>query len=248
MASKKFKNKTCAYCGQAGASATGDHVFARQFFLVKHRANLPEVPACDRCNSNKSRLETYLLQLMPLGANHADAPETTRTLMPKRAAHPANKVLREIIEGRQETVWLTDETGQRDGRIPVYVDANILHDWCALVARGLAFFHWGVATPDYQVEVIPLAAEVEQDILTLASRYKCGEFVEHSVGNGAFAYRGFKCADDEPASMWMIYLYGRMPIGGDPAVSPVCAASWGVFITPKKADATPSQRVAEERV
>jgi 5-methylcytosine-specific restriction endonuclease McrA len=39
MASKKFKNKTCAYCGEPGASATGDHVFARQFFLVKHRGD-----------------------------------------------------------------------------------------------------------------------------------------------------------------------------------------------------------------
>jgi hypothetical protein len=232
MASKKFKNKTCAYCGQAGAS-TGDHVFARQFILVKHRANLPEVPACARCNSQKSRLETYLLQIMPLGANHADAPETSRTMMPKRAAHPANKVLREIIESPPETVWLTDQDGQRQERIPVYIDANMLHDWCGLVARGLAFHHWGVATPDSQVETVALAAEVEHDILDLASRYKAGEFVEQSVGNGAFGYRGFRCAGSEPASMWMIYLYGRMPIGGDPAVSPVCAASFGVFITPK---------------
>lgn len=233
MASKKFKNKTCAYCGVPGASATGDHVFARQFFLVKHRANLPEVPACYRCNSVKSGLESYLLQIMPLGANHADAQETTRTLMPKRAAHPANKVLREIIERPEETVWLTDQDGQPRERIPVYIDANMLHDWCGLVARGLAFFHWGVATPNYQVETIALAVEVEQDILAMASRYKGGEYVERSVGNGAFGYRGFKCANGEPASMWMIYLYGRMPVGGDPAVSPVCAASWGVFIRPK---------------
>lgn len=233
MASKKFRHKTCAYCGQAGASATGDHVFARKFFLVKHRANLPEVPACERCNSEKSKLETYLLQIMPLGANHADAAETSRTLMPKRAAHPANKVLREIIDSPQQSVSLTDQTGECHERIPVYVDANRLEEWCRLVARGLAFFHWGVTTPDYKVEAIPLAAEVEHHILAFASRLKDGEYLERSVGNGAFAYRGFKCADGESASMWMIYLYGRMPIGGDPAVSPVCAASFGVFITPK---------------
>ncbi len=232
MASKRFKGKTCAYCGEVGASMTGDHVFARQFFLVKYRANLPEVPACDRCNSDKSRLESYLLQIMPLGANHADAQEASRTLMPKRAAHPANKVLRDIIEHPHETVWLTDQDGKRQERIPVYVDANMLHDWCGLVARGLAFHHWGVATPDYQVEAIPLAAEVEHDILAFASRLKGGEYVERSVGNGAFAYRGFRCADGEPASMWMIYLYGSMPIGGDPAVSLVCAASVAVFIRP----------------
>jgi hypothetical protein len=153
--------------------------------------------------------------------------------MPKRAAHRANKVLREIIENSRETVWLTDQTGQQHERVPVYVDADRLQDWCGLVARGLAFFHWGVVTPDYKVEAVPLALEVEHDILAMARRYKCGECVERSVGNGAFAYRGFKCADGEPASMWMIYLYGRMPIGGDPVVSPVCAGSFGVFITPR---------------
>ena len=109
----------------------------------------------------------------------------------------------------------------------------MLQGWCGLVARGLAFFHWGVATPNYQVEAIPLAAEVERDILAFASRMKGGGYVERSIGNGAFEYRGFKCADGEPASTWMIYLYGRMPIGGDPAISPVCAVSFGVFIRPK---------------
>jgi hypothetical protein len=233
MASKKYKGKTCAYCGKAGSSETGDHVFARQFILEQHRGNLPQVPACKPCNSAKSRLESYLLQIMPLGANHADALEVSQALMPKRAANPANKVLRGIIEDPQETAWLTDRSGQRHQRIPVLVDATMLQDWCGLVARGLAFFHWGVATPDYTVETIPLAAEVEQDILALAHKGKGGLQVEHSVGNGAFAYRGFKCADGEPASMWLIQLYGSVPIGGDPAASDALARSWGVFISPQ---------------
>ncbi|KUO64485.1 MAG: hypothetical protein APF80_04800 [Alphaproteobacteria bacterium BRH_c36] len=233
MASKKFRNKTCAYCGVPGASATGDHVFAREFFLVRHRANLPQVPACASCNSEKSRLETYLLQIMPLGANHPEAQETIQTLMPKRAAHRANKVLHDVIDNSRETVWLTVQTGQQHERIPVYLDADRLRSWCGLVGRGLAFFHWGVVTPDYKVEAIPLAPKVEHDILAMARRYKGGEYAEGSVGNGAFAYRGFKCADGEPASIWMINMYGRMPIGGDPAVSRVCANSFGVFITPR---------------
>jgi hypothetical protein len=46
MASKKFKRKTCAYCGIPGSSASREHVFVREFFLERHRHNLPEVPAC----------------------------------------------------------------------------------------------------------------------------------------------------------------------------------------------------------
>ena len=56
---KGFKGKTCVYCAAAPA-ATMDHVFAREFFLVDRRANLPKVPACQACNSAKSGLEHYL--------------------------------------------------------------------------------------------------------------------------------------------------------------------------------------------
>jgi hypothetical protein len=237
VASKKFKGKTCAYCGTAGASATPDHVFARKFFLVRHRANVPEVPACASCNSEKSKLETYLLQIMPLAANHVDAQETCNTLMPKRVAHSSNKVLREIVERPHRTVWLTDQAGRRHERIPEYIEADKMHDWLGLVARGLACFHWGLATPDHKVEVIALPADVEREILALGSRLNGGEYVEQSVGNGAFAYRGFKSADREGASMWVIYLLGGMIIGGDPAVSRATASSWGVFITQDRQNA-----------
>ncbi len=233
MTTKRFKGKTCAYCGEPNIATTGDHVFARGFLLVRRRANLPEVPACDSCNGEKSRLETYLMQIMPLGANHTEARETCNELMPKRARHPANKVLRQILDGPGSPVRLYDETGQVHERIPVYVDADKIQNWCGLVARGLAFHHWGVVTPEYLVETIPLTAETEANILNFAQRLKGGEYVERDVGGGAFVYRGFKCADGEAASMWIIYLYGRMPIGGDPTASPACAASWGVFITPK---------------
>ena len=239
MASKRYKGKTCAYCGVATISATGDHVFARKFFLERHRSHLPQVPACGRCNSEKSKLETYLLQVMPLGAIHAEASETRLALMPKRSANPANKVLRQILEGPNEVVVLRDYAGLSHEHVAVLVDAEMLRTWCGLVARGLAFFHWGVATPDYEVETVPLSATVERDIFCLAKSFRSGEAVTNSVGNGAFTYRGFKCADGEAASVWMIQLYGAMPIGGDPTISRACAASWGVFITPRdRADAS----------
>ncbi len=234
MPSKKYKGKTCAYCGKVGVSDTGDHVFAREFFLARHRANLPQVPACKRCNNEKSTLETYLLQILPLGANHPDALETSSTLMPKRAAHVSNKILRSILEHPNKPVSLIDQSGQQHERIPVHLDAGKLTDWCGMVARGLANFHWGITTPKYEIKTIPLALSVESEILAMVGSFSGGERVQETLGNGAFAYRGFKCADGEPASMWMIYLYGAMPIGGDPGISNACASSWGVFITPKE--------------
>jgi hypothetical protein len=52
----EFRNKLCAYCGKAEAT-TDDHVIARTFFLENRRANLPKVPACEKCNGEKAKLE-----------------------------------------------------------------------------------------------------------------------------------------------------------------------------------------------
>jgi hypothetical protein len=70
--SKKFKNKTCVYCCGEGTSTTGDHVFAREFFLKSRRANLPQVPACAGCNKEKSELEHYLEGEAKLGRRDSD--------------------------------------------------------------------------------------------------------------------------------------------------------------------------------
>ena len=60
---KRFKGKTCVYC--AGASETGDHILAREFVPVAHRSQIPQVPACRRCNKDKSDLEHYLTAVLP---------------------------------------------------------------------------------------------------------------------------------------------------------------------------------------
>ena len=60
----------------------GDHVFARQLFPVSERDNLPKVPCCDQCNNDKSRLEHYLVTVLPFGAQHADSLSNLKTMVP----------------------------------------------------------------------------------------------------------------------------------------------------------------------
>ncbi|QUN41481.1 hypothetical protein KEH56_18815 (plasmid) [Burkholderia cenocepacia] len=68
MGSKRFRNKTCVYCGLEQGANTADHVIAREFFLLAGRDNLPKVPACQECNTAKSRLEHYVLSVLLMGA------------------------------------------------------------------------------------------------------------------------------------------------------------------------------------
>jgi len=44
-----FRGLPCVYCG--APATTDDHVIAAKFFLEPQRGNLPEIPACQRCNN-----------------------------------------------------------------------------------------------------------------------------------------------------------------------------------------------------
>jgi 5-methylcytosine-specific restriction endonuclease McrA len=72
---KKYINHTYAYCGREGVSTTRDHVVAKEFFLARDRGDLPVVPACKKCNRDKSILEHYTLTILPLASRHVDAKE-----------------------------------------------------------------------------------------------------------------------------------------------------------------------------
>lgn len=82
--SKKFREKLCAYCAKNTSIPQGDHLFAREFFLENDRNDLIKVPACDKCNNEKSRIEHYLTTILPFGGLHADAEQNLSAMVPKR--------------------------------------------------------------------------------------------------------------------------------------------------------------------
>jgi hypothetical protein len=94
---KGSKGKTCVYCASAPAS-TMDHVFAREFFVVDRRANLPKVPACAACNGAKSQLEHYLTAVLPFGSQHADGLAHLSGMVPGRLARN-QKLARRLSAG-----------------------------------------------------------------------------------------------------------------------------------------------------
>ena len=56
MSARLFRGMLCVYCSERSAF-TGDHIFARGFFVKRARANLPQVPTCELCNGRKADLE-----------------------------------------------------------------------------------------------------------------------------------------------------------------------------------------------
>lgn len=116
--SKKFKEELCAYCGERSA-VTGDHIFAREFFLTEDRADLPQAPICTQCNNEKSKLEHYLTTVLPFGGRHASSAENLGSIVPKRLARNA-KLHRELAIGQEDIPAGT--LGEHGGGIAIPLD------------------------------------------------------------------------------------------------------------------------------
>ena len=54
---------------------------ARKFLLEKGRADLRQAPACDRCNNEKAKLESYLMTVLPFGGRHIDTVENLASMV-----------------------------------------------------------------------------------------------------------------------------------------------------------------------
>jgi hypothetical protein len=147
----------CAYCSQS-PSVTGDHVFAREFFLKAQRGNLPQVPTCDSCNNEKGNLEHYLTAVLPFGGRHADAQANLNELVEPRLAK--NKKLHRHLSRDSSRVWTQTESGLHARSMALPFEPERVVNLFKFIVRGVLFYHWKVRlTADHFCEVNLLASD-----------------------------------------------------------------------------------------
>src|SRR5579863_3007413 len=132
--SKRFKGLKCVYCS-ARDSVTGDHIFAREFFLPSARADLPQAPTCEACNNEKSKLEHYLTAVLPFGGRHGAAMENLATQVPKRLRRNA-KLHRELAD---ELHYSPDQLGPD---MAIGFKGEYVEQLFGMIAKGLLWHHW----------------------------------------------------------------------------------------------------------
>ncbi|HWW25393.1 MAG TPA: HNH endonuclease [Caulobacter sp.] len=227
--SKQFKGRSCVYCGGEGISSTGDHVFARQFFPVGRRANLPKVAACAPCNSAKSQIEHYLTAVLPFGGRHPDSSQMLTHEVPGRLARN-QKLHRSLIAGRTQVT--AREHGEVVDSLAVPFDAEKLSALFAYIARGLTAFHWEVLIPPtHRVESLmlnPAYEAVLRDLFLAPARQR----VAADVGHGAFQYQGAQAVDDPALTIWRFQAFGGLVVAGDPRLPEPGAHTTWVLTTP----------------
>jgi hypothetical protein len=153
MSARRFGGMVCVYCSDRPAF-TGDHIFARGFFVERARGNLPQAPTCEPCNSRKADLERYLSTVLPFGALHADAHENLVALVPRRLAGNL-RLANELAAGRRPIWRQAPDVLYLGMTIPV--DPQQITALFALVARGLAWFHWKTyLAPEHDADALML--------------------------------------------------------------------------------------------
>jgi hypothetical protein len=205
--SKKYKNKTCVYCG-AKTSTTGDHIIARQFISVEKRSHLPQVPTCEECNNAKSALENYLTTVLPFGSRAPGAIEMLSSMVPPRLEN--NFRLKQSIQVGAREVWVKSvESGiiQRSMTIPFQGEQFLA--LLRMIIKGLVFYHWESIMPqNYIVQAFSLTLEglisfrdkIEPNFLQKNS-------VRGNIGDGCFLYTGAKHHQDPATSVWEMDFY-----------------------------------------
>jgi len=226
---KRFKGKTCVYCATASASETGDHVLARQFVPVARRSQIPVVPACKRCNKEKSDLERYLTTVLLFGGRHPDAAANLQNDGPRRLAKN-QKLHRELAKGRSRL--LTKEpSGLLVNALTVPIDGEKVEKLVGFVARGLMWHHWGIVLgADCFVDVLSLTERGESFFQRYAEM-NAKDRVKGDIGDGALVYEGAQGTDNPQVSIWQTSILGGAKMTGTDDKNPV--STFGVMTGPQ---------------
>jgi hypothetical protein len=184
-------------------------VVGRKFFLEGRRGNLPQVPACKRCNNRKSELEAYLMTVLPFGAKNADAAEILAKLVPPRLEKNA-KLQRKLRRGYE-----------RSGGTAIPFEHKPLEDLFAMIAKALAFQYFGVRLgEDYSATASLFSNEGEPFFeQMLAAGKAIGKYVSGNLGEGNFTFEGAQAPQYPELTVWRFNFYGGVDFGGDPEVN-----------------------------
>lgn len=230
MSGKRFRGKLCVYCSTRH-SVTGDHVFAREFFTNESRGNLPQVPTCDPCNNEKSKLEHYLTTVLPFGGRHADAYANLSRQVPGRLAKNL-RLARELNAARGRTWHL--ENGMYRETMTIPLDPDRCHLLFEFIGRGLAWYHWQVYLQPEQTSRALFLSKFGTAYFDRIFTMNAAARVHGDLGKGTVTYIGVQAVDRRDLTLWRIQFYGGIAVAGDPAAPSEVATEVAVVTGPTR--------------
>lgn len=212
--SKKYKNKRCPYCLDAD-SQSEEHIFSRRFF-INNRCALPKAPACKKCNEEKSKLEHYILSVLPFGGRHADALSNLTTMVPPRLSK--NRRLSNALKQKVGRAWVQEGQGLIVPTFTVPIDAEKLQRLFQFIVKGLLWHSWHTYLRKDDPILISFPTQRFDALLrdTVFPKY-AAHSVGNDLGNGTIRYEGFHASDIPQVTCWRIQIYGGIHLGTEDA-------------------------------
>ena len=216
-ASKRYKGKDCAYCGEPGSTSTKDHVVPRALFLDSERGpalHIPQVAACSRCNNEKSELENYVLSALLIGSRHAEGSRYRREKVAPRLDR--NQKLRNELNIDAPPVW-TEVNGILQRLHVIKIDAEKVHRLITLIVRGLYRHHYGKPLPhEMMPDVMMIRPESEGAMRAAFADCFPPEMprINIDLGHGSFIYSCVQSPAHEGITAWVIGIHGMIPLLG----------------------------------
>lgn len=239
MSVHRFRGSLCVYC-RARPATTCDHIFSRQLFLERNRGNLPQVPACQKCNNEKSKLEHYLTAVLPFGGRHPDAHETLVDLVPRRLAKNL-RLHRELHAGRSH-IWRM-ENGVLQPTMTIPVEPEKIEELFTLTARALVWFHFRQYLKDgHESAALQLTGFGSAFFERLFSMNAANR-VFNDLGNRTVSYGGVQAVDTPQLTLWRFQLFGGITFSGDPINPDQVTTEIGAITGPKRVVALLTGRV-----
>ena len=229
---RKYVGKRCAYCAQKTAD-TEEHIFARSFFLVQERANLPKAPGCNACNRKKADLEHYLTTVLGFGGKHAGTTANLALNAPRRLGK--NRKLHTKLLAGAEMAWLKDEGAIYVPTVSLPFDGAKLEELLKYIARGLAWHHFGkYMGADWCIRVLFPPDIVSSYFQALFETLGKEKIVAANLGRETVYYAGALIGPPD-LFMWKIRFYGGIPLGhsgGERGAATETSRLWWVLAGP----------------
>ena len=202
---KRYKGKLCVYCSRK-VSESDDHIFAREFFLVEDRHNLPKAPACRQCNKDKSVLEHYLISALSFGGQHSQAIENLKANATRRLSK--NRKLHERLLRGSQAVWVKDGGGVYQRMMAAPFEGEKLDALLKYIARGLVWHHFQKYVGlDWSIRVIFAPNTLSTYYATQFSTLPSEMIKKADLGRGTVKY---EVAQIGPPELFIckVFLYG----------------------------------------
>jgi hypothetical protein len=186
------------------------------------------VPACHRCNNEKSALETYATAALMAGSNHIHGDRYRREKVAPRLTKN-RKLLREI--GIDEPpVWMNIRGVVQPMHV-LKLDPHKINGLMALIVKGLYSFHFGRPLDQlFCADVSMFRPDHEPALWSqLAGFFPPGSLrVEANLGRDSFVYEGVLSPAHEAFTVWRMAWHGGIRLHGADSPPQGVSVFWGV--------------------